>query len=80
MLTVLVGEKVKPLSAAHASKLLVTPCNTLEASLWFFVVMYIARSSAKSVPSTPFLSYPNILLIATRKRVKFYHLLNDIFF
>ena len=31
--------------------------------------MYIARSSAKSDPSTPFSSSPNIPLIAIRKRV-----------
>ena len=29
MITVLLGKKIKPLSAAHASDLLVTPCNAL---------------------------------------------------
>ena len=66
---VLPRKKVRPLSAAHASNLLVTPCTTLEATLWLLVVMCIARSPAKSDPSTPFPSSPNISLIALRKRV-----------
>ena len=49
--------------------LLVTSCNGLDATLWLLVVIYIARSSAKRDPSTPFHSSPNIPLIATRKRV-----------
>ena len=43
--------------------------SALAATLWFLVVIYIARSFAKSYPSTPFLSSPKILLMATRKRV-----------
>ena len=54
VLTVLLGKNVKAFSTAHASSLLVTPCRALAATLWFFVVMYIARLSAKSDPSTPF--------------------------
>ena len=67
-LTVLLGEKVRLLSANHASNLLVAPCNALNATLWFLVVMCIARSSIKNDPSTPFTSSYNIPLIATRKR------------
>ena len=66
MLTVLLGKNVRPLSAAHASNLLFSHYNALVATLWFLVVMYFARSSAKSDPSTPF---PNIPLIVTRKKV-----------
>ena len=66
MLTVLLGEKFRLLSAAHASNLLVTLCNALDAILWLLVVMYIARLSAKSDPSTLFPSFPNIDLIATK--------------
>ena len=66
MLTVLLGEKISSFSAAHPSNLLIIPCNALEATLWYLVVMYIARLSAKGDSSTPL---PNILLIATRKRV-----------
>ena len=69
MLTILLGEKVRPLSAAHASKLLVTLCNALNATLWLLVVMHIARSSVKSDPTIPFLSSPYIQFIASRKRV-----------
>ena len=64
-----VGGKCQPLSTVHASSLLVTPCRALVAILWFLVVMYIARSSVKSDPSTPFPNSPNIPLIVTRKRV-----------
>ena len=63
MLTVFLGEKVRSLFAAHASNLLVIPYNALDAALWFLLVMHIARSSAKSDLSTPFLSSPNITLI-----------------
>ena len=45
-----VGGKCQALFAAHASSLLVTPCRALAATFWFLVVMYIARSSAKSDP------------------------------
>ena len=42
MLTVLLGEKVRPLfAAAHTSNFLVTPSNALDATLWLLVVMYI---------------------------------------
>ena len=69
LFTVLLGEMVRPLSAARESNLLVNPCYALDATLWLLVVMYIVRSSAKSDPSTPFLISPNMTLIATRKRV-----------
>ena len=69
MLTVLLGDKVRPLSVAHASNLLVTPCSTLDVTLLLLVGTYIARSSAKSDPFTSFPSSPNIPLIATWKRV-----------
>ena len=69
MIIVLLGEKVRPLSAAHASNLLVTPCNGLDVTLRFLVVIYIAKSLAKSDPSTPLPNYPNIPIIATKKRV-----------
>ena len=63
------GGNVKPLSTAHASSLLVTPCRALAATLWFLVVMYISRSSANSDSSTTFPNSSNIPLIATRKGV-----------
>ena len=69
MLIVLLGEKFRPLSATHAFNFLVTPCYTLEATLWLLVIMYIARSSAKSDPPTQFPCSPNIPFIATRNRV-----------
>ena len=43
-----------------------TPCSALVTILWFLVVIYFARSSAKC---NPFPSSPNIPLITTRKRV-----------
>ena len=48
MFTVLLIEKVSSLSAAHASNLL-TSFSALAATLWFFVVIYIARLSAKVI-------------------------------
>ena len=63
------GSSFSKCYTAHPSNLLVTPCSALDATLWLLVVIYIAISSAKSDPSTPFPSDPNILLIATRKRV-----------
>ena len=69
MLTVLLGEKVRTHSAAHASNLLVTPCSALDDTLWLLVVMYTVKSSAKTDPSTSFPNSLNIALIATRERV-----------
>ena len=69
MFTVLLVEKVSPLSGAYAFNLLVTACSALAVTLCFFIVIYIARSSAKSDLSTPFSSSPRMALIATRKRV-----------
>ena len=63
------GGKCQAPFAAHVSSLLVTSCRSMAATLWFLVIMYIARSYAKSVLSTPFPKSPNIPLIATRRRV-----------
>ena len=60
----------------NASNLLVTSCNVLDVILWFVVVIYIVRSSAKSHSYTPF---PNIPLIATRKRVTLSNLHSNVF-
>ena len=54
MLTVLLGEKFRSFSVAHASNLLITPCNDINVTLKLLLVMYIARSSAKCDPSAPF--------------------------
>ena len=67
MFAVFLVEKVSPLSAAHASNLFITPCCALAASLWFLVVIYIARPSTKSDQSTQFSNSPRVSLIATRK-------------
>ena len=57
------------LFTAHASNMLVTLYCTLVVILWFLIVIYIARLSTMSDPSTPSSSSPRVLLISTRKRV-----------
>ena len=44
--------------------------NALVAILRLRIVVYIVKLSAKSKPSTPFLSSPRIPFISTRKRIK----------
>ena len=70
MFTVLLVDKVSLilLSTAHASYLLVIPCSALAVTLWFFVEIYIARSSAKIDLLTPFPSFPKMPLITTRNK------------
>ena len=69
MFVVLLVENVSPLLVDHASNLFSTPCNVLVVTLWFLVIIYIARSSAKYDPFAPFSSSPRMLLISSRKRV-----------
>ena len=57
--TVLLGEKVSPISVVHSFYLLVT--------LRFLVVIYNARSPEKCDPSTPLPNSPSIPFVATRK-------------
>ena len=65
-MTSLPGE-ADPLSTAYPCNLLVTACSALIVTLWFLIVICIARLSAKSDPSTVFTSCPKVPLIATKK-------------
>ena len=66
MVTVLLEENDTPLSAAHASILLVAIFNALGTTVWFLVVIYIAKSFPNNDTST-FLILPRCHLLPPEK-------------